>query len=408
MAQFTLFSRYPFLSNSVPRIELGHWPTPLEAQTGLAGPAFLIKRDDLSHPLYGGNKVRKLELIFADALRRGCKEIITAGGLGSHHVLAVSALGRTINLSTTGLFFCQPVNDHVRQNLLLEHRYGTRMHFVRDYRGVAAAYLKYCLAVSLTTGRRPYLLMPGGSSAFSTLGYLNAALELQAQLHELGRPDPEAIFVAAGTGGTAAGLLAGIALAGMDTVLHAVRVVHPAVLKRSRITGLARRTLQLLARRGVETGSAMRGLDRRLHFEEDYLGEGYGFGTDQCAEALRLFREQGGVNLEGCYTGKAAAAALDYCSRRDPGSARPIVFVHTASSTHLHPGITLPAPAELPPDFQWCFSGNACRRRCGLRKRNLTFCKAAETETGTSSERHPFCCPQGFYRLPVELIIQDR
>lgn len=380
MAEFTLFSRYPFLSNSVPRTELGRWPTPLEPYPSLAGPDFLIKRDDLSHPLYGGNKVRKLELIFADALRRGCKEIVTAGGLGSHHVLAVAALGSELNLNTTGLFFCQPVTEHVRQNLLLERSFGTQMHFVRDYTGVAAAYLKCCFGGRLTPGRRPYLLMPGGSGTLSTLGYLNAALELQVQLQEQDRPDPEAIFVAAGTGGTAAGLLAGTALAGMDTVLHAVRVVGRSVLKRSRITGLARRTLQLLAHRGVDTGAAIRGLDRRLHLEEGYLGEGYGFNTAQSAEALRLFREQDGITLEGCYTGKAAAAALDYCRRRDPGSSRPIVFVHTASSTHLQAVKTLPAPADLPPDFQWCFNGNVCRRRCGLRKRNLAFCKIAETE----------------------------
>ena len=138
MSIHSLSERYPALEKSIPRVELGKWPTPLERLPELsAEPLLLIKRDDLSHPLYGGNKVRKLELILADALRKGYREIITSGGLGSHHILAAAALGREVGLRTTGLFFCQPVNDHVLKNLLLEVEFGTEMHFVRDYIGVA-------------------------------------------------------------------------------------------------------------------------------------------------------------------------------------------------------------------------------------------------------------------------------
>lgn len=76
-----LYKSYPILRETVPHVELGNWPTPLEPLPGIsAQPLLLVKRDDLSHPLYGGNKVRKLELILADVKRKGFREIITAGG----------------------------------------------------------------------------------------------------------------------------------------------------------------------------------------------------------------------------------------------------------------------------------------------------------------------------------------
>ncbi|NMD43569.1 MAG: pyridoxal-phosphate dependent enzyme [Firmicutes bacterium] len=356
MSLKTLSARYPVLGRTIPHLELGDWPTPLERLPGIsAEPLLLIKREDLSHPLYGGNKVRKLELILADVKRKGFREIVTAGGLGSHHILAVAALGRELGLRTTGLFFCQPVNEHVQKNLLLEAEFGTEMHYVRNYPGVALGYLRIYLGRRLDPRRKTYLLMPGGSSALSTLGYVGAVLELEQQLREQGLPDPEAIFCAAGTGGTAAGLLAGIALTGMKSRLHAVRVVPPILLGRRKIVGLARSSLKLLGRRGVDTGEAVGRLESRLYLEESYLGEGYGFATDAAAAAISRFQESG-IKLEGCYTGKAAAACLDYCAARK-GSSGSVVFMHTASTTHQECDRAALEP-KLPPDFRWCFTGN--------------------------------------------------
>ena len=369
MSIHLLSERYPALEKSIPRVELGKWPTPLERLPEIsAEPLLMIKRDDLSHPLYGGNKVRKLELILADALRKGYREIITSGGLGSHHILAAAALGREVGLRTTGLFFCQPVNDHVLKNLLLEVEFGTEMHFVRDYIGVAINYLRYYLARRFSARRKTYLLMPGGSNALSSLGYVGAVVEMQEQLRAQGIPDPAAIFVAAGTGGTAAGLLAGIALAGMKTKLHAVRVVPPSLLKRRKILNLARGSLKLLARRGADIGKAMDRLDASLHLEENYVGKGYGFATDAAAGAIRRFRDEAGIKLEGCYTGKAAAACLDYCSRHQ-GFAGSVLFMHTASTTHQECCREVVEPG-LPQEFRWCFSGGPCGHRCTLKGLN--------------------------------------
>jgi len=368
------------LAETIPRVELGDWPTPLQPlkklSAFLGGRPIYIKRDDLSHPLYGGNKVRKLELILADALRRGCRDIITAGGLGSNHVLATAILGKDFGFKVIGLFFCQPVTERVRENLLLEHSFGTEMHFVKDYPGMVFSYLRFYIKRSLAS-RKPLFLMPGGSSDLSTIGYINCTLEIYEQLKSEGIMEPEAIFTAAGTGGTAAGLLAGLTLCQAEAKLHAVGVAKSVMLSASRITGLAEGALARLAKEN--TGIAFpeaRHLEGRLELEPDYLGEGYGFVTEEALEAIKLFRELEGIELEECYTAKAAAALIDYCRKNGQGKQSPVIFIHTASSTHRRPGAKLPGPEALPAEFQWCFSDEARHCRCSLHKQNKSFCEA--------------------------------
>ncbi len=385
MGVYTLFKHYPHLSAKVPRLELGLWPTPLQRLEKLSaylnGKMVLIKRDDLSHNIYGGNKVRKLELVLAEARRRGCGEIITAGGLGSNHILATAALGRQAGLRVRGLFFCQPVTARVERNLLLDQYFGADMHFMRDYGGLVRSYLQRYLE-GIFKRRKPFLLTPGGSNSLTTIGYINAALEMKDQLKEMNLPAPEAVFVAAGTGGTAAGLLAGFALgdAKDQTVLHAVRVVQPSILKKGRITKLAAAALARLAKLdGAIEPPGAEELAQQLHLEPNFLGTGYGFPTAKAKEAADLFYRLEGIELEDCYTAKAAAALLDYCRGPGAGKREAVLFVHTASAAPGRKDLVLPAYNELPEEFHWCFSKEACSRRCGLRKQNRPFCAAVQT-----------------------------
>jgi len=381
MPECLLYNKYPVLAKTTARENLGCWPTPLEPLAELSAylgrKKIFIKRDDLSNLEYGGNKIRKLELILARAKEEGRRVIITAGGLGSHHVLATAALGKQFGFHTIGLFFCQPVTERVRHNLLLEHNYGTEMHFVKDYFGLIIYYFRFYLE-HLARGRKPLLLMPDGSDSLSTLGYLNCLLEIQEQLKDLCLPEPEAIFTAAGTGGTAAGLLAGLSLCGLKkTKLHAVRVVRPSILPPTRILRLAKGAISYLAKNGAKTNNInLEQLGENLHLEKDFAGEGYGFSTAEAKEAVTLFRELEGIELEECYTAKAAAALIAYCRDSHDGEEGTVIFVHTASTTHNNPGRKLPDPKELPAAFQWCFSNEARQCRCGLQKQNSSFCRA--------------------------------
>jgi 1-aminocyclopropane-1-carboxylate deaminase/D-cysteine desulfhydrase-like pyridoxal-dependent ACC family enzyme len=381
MSEYALFNLFPKLESKIPLVELGNWPTPLQKlnkiSAYLGGPDVYIKRDDLSNPMYGGNKARKLELILARAKRKNCGEIITAGGLGSHHVLAVTALGGALGFKIKGLLFCQPVNEHVRNNLLLDQHFGAELYFVKDYSGLVRGYLNQYLK-SQISGCHPLLLMPGGTDSLSTIGYMNCMLELNGQLAKLQLKDPQAIFTAAGTGGTAAGLLAGLGLSGHNNstvILHAVRVVHQAILKEERILTLTARALSHIAKidRNIKA-LAVEELKKQLIFEDGYLGEGYGFSSTGTREAVTLFKELEGIELEECYTAKAAEALLDYCRRPDIDKGRPVIFIHTAANTNNVNQERLPDYQELPVDLHWCFTGEARTCSCGLQKQNSSFC----------------------------------
>jgi L-cysteate sulfo-lyase len=380
MSDYILFKIYPQLMKLIRREAIGNWPTtlhPLEKLSAfLGGPDILIKRDDLSNKVYGGNKTRKLELILAKARDLGCREIITAGGLGSNHILATAALGGQAGFQVKGLFFCQPVTDRVKKNLLLNHYYGTEMHFVKDYFGLVRGYLQHYLNGKLS-GRKPLLLMPGGSDSLTTFGYINCLLELFEQADDLDLPEPGAIFVAAGTGGTAAGLLAGLTLLTncSSTLLHAVRVVQPAILQKERICNLAAGALSQLAKVDNKIRSkAARELEQKLCLEDNYLDGGYGFYSAKTKEAVKLFQELEDIELEECYTAKAAAALIDYCRRPVTDKNRPVVFINTAANAKCYNSLELPDPQELPNELQWCFNNKPRSCRCGLQKQNRSFC----------------------------------
>ena len=442
--RYALFRTYPGLASRLPRLPLGSWPTPLEPATRLAAAAglpfsLLIKRDDLSAALYGGNKVRKLELALARAKARGRRLVVTSGGLGSNHVVATAALGAAVGLETRGLLFCQPVTDHVRRNLLAGVALGADLRWVRDYPGVVVGYLRALMEGLVADGRPPYLLMPGGSDALSGVGYANAAFEILAQTREAGLPDPAALFAPGGTGGTAAGLLAGVALAGLDTTVVAVRVVAPGLLPESKVRDLAAATLRLLARldpaveRELKTRRILARLARPeagglFELEDRFVGEAYGFSTAEGRAAVELARETHGLRLETTYTGKTLAALLSYgsfygsvgrgsapaqapaqlparvfpaaASRPRPNwlekatdAGRPVVFVNTYSAADPAGLAVGDRPAELvarvPAPLRWCFDRSRRSCRCGLARQCRRFCAVVHAGNGWEWKDEP-------------------
>ena len=138
MTRPLLFQRFPALAEGIPWIGLGDLPTPVEALPGLGGGRLWVKRDDLSSRRYGGNKVRKLEFVLADARRQGKRTIVTLGGTGTHHGLATTIFGRSLGLQCRILTFRQPLTVQVRDNLRLLARWGAQ---VADCRTVGRALL---------------------------------------------------------------------------------------------------------------------------------------------------------------------------------------------------------------------------------------------------------------------------
>jgi D-cysteine desulfhydrase len=357
-AALAIERRFPHLCRQFPRVSLTELPTPVQPLRRLGeklGVDLWVKRDDRSGPLYGGNKPRKLEFVIGDALARGKSAVVTTGGIGTHHGLATAIAARAVGLRTILVLIEQPVTAHVRRCLLLDQAAGAELHWASHVAGVAASALRLC-AREWRHGQLPYILPAGGTSALSTIGYVNAAFELAEQIAAGDLPEPGWIFAPMGTGGTVAGLALGAELAGLRSQIAAVLVTDILAPSRRRLARLQARTTALLG--DDASVDALPGAEARLHVVRGYVGPGYGTPTEAAREAGALMQCEEGIELETTYTAKCLAALMDRARRPDYAGS-PILFWNTYSSVdpaaHLGP---LPQPDELPPSFRRFFVGD--------------------------------------------------
>lgn len=318
----------PFRNLELPRVELGSGPTPvreLGALAGAGGRAPVWVKDDGAYSALGGNKARKLEWLLGEAQRRRSRSVITGGALGTNHGLTTARAARRLGMRPVLVLVPQPIDEHVRAQHERLRGSGAELHHVGGLRrGLALAAL--LVARDAATGRRPYPIPPGGSVPRGCVGYVEAAFELAEQVRAGEIPEPSHTVVALGSGGTAAGLLLGLRLAGLRTRLVAVLVNDLTRLDARTVARLARRTTRFLARHGATAGPAPGEAD--LTVETAWLGEGYGHPTAEGAGAIDLLREREGVELEPVYTGKAMAALLAL-NREGRFGDGPVLYWHT-------------------------------------------------------------------------------
>lgn len=359
-----LFEQYPLLREKLAYVPLGEFPTPVQtlerlgAELGVS--QFYIKRDDLSGRVYGGNKPRKLEFILGNALRSKAQEVITFGGAGSNHALATAIYARQVGLKSISMLMPQPNARYVRRNLLMSHYCGAELHLcgaelesVRNMPLVYAATAYQFLRHRLKKGRLPHFISPGGSSPFGVTGFVNAALELRKQIMAGEMLEPEYIYVACGTMGTAAGLILGLKAANLNS-----RVVSVGVCSEKFVN--VREMIKLINK----TNSLLHSLDAsfpRFEFPEtdidirhDYFGQRYALFTDEGMEAVSLMRECEGIKLDGTYTGKTLAALIDDAKN---GSLRgkAVLFWNTLNSKDFSDAISNLDYHDLPRCFHHYF-----------------------------------------------------
>jgi D-cysteine desulfhydrase len=313
------------------RVPLGSGPTPVRELTELGssrGEAPVWIKDDGKYSALGGNKARKLEWLLADARRRRKSTILTGGAFGTNHGLATAVFARRLGMRTVLVLAPQPETDHVRAQLERLRASGAEIHIAR---GLATSFL---LAAWLTAARTypgldlPYLVPPGGSTPLGCVGYVRAAVELSEQVEAGELPEPSHIVVALGSGGTAAGLLAGLRLTGLRSRLLCVLVSDVIRMESRSVARLARRTLRLLKAHGVRVAAAP--LAGTLKVEPRWIGRGYGYATPESERARQLLAEREGVTLDPVYTAKAMAALLDLNSIGAFGRG-PVLYWHTYS-----------------------------------------------------------------------------
>ncbi|MGD0675421.1 MAG: pyridoxal-phosphate dependent enzyme [Polyangiaceae bacterium] len=309
----------------------GHYPTPVQRIVRLSrdDAELWVKRDDLTHPVYGGNKVRKLEVLF-DALGTlpGAR-IATLGAVGSHHVLATTYFGSKVGLSVEAVLFPQPRTDHVVDVLRADLALGLR----------AFAAPSPTVAVLGLLGRAftgAAIVPPGASSVTGAMGYVAAARELAAQVRAGTMPEPDLCVVALGSGGTAAGLAAGFAAERMKTRVVGVCILQPAWAAAAVARWLARGCARRL---GISPGL----IAGRLLVDTGFVGGGYGCTSPEAEDAIRIAASDADLTLDPTYTGKAFACALH---RLRPPRAGRVLYWHTLSSAPLAPFLALAPPLE--------------------------------------------------------------
>ncbi|MGI6345294.1 MAG: D-cysteine desulfhydrase family protein [Bacillota bacterium] len=314
-----------------PRIGLAALPTPLQPaprfSAALGGKVNIwLKRDDNTGLAIGGNKARKLEFLFADALNQGCDTVITTGGPQSNHCRMTAAAAARLGLSCHLVLTSRPF-DLRQGNLLLDELLGAELHFCPPSEGRDISREMSNLAEELRqAGRHPYLIPLGGSNPLGALGYVAAVRELVAQADELG-VEFSALIHASGSGGTQAGLLVGTLLHHLPTQVLGFSVSAKRPVLEDRIRTVATGLLQLL---GLETD-----VEEHLHVSDEFVGDGYGRPTSQSSEALQLLARTEGVIIDPVYTAKAMAGLIDGVRNGRFPEGSNVLFWHTGGSPAL-------------------------------------------------------------------------
>ncbi len=316
---------------SIPHLSLGNFPTPVQRLSNLARALGLeslwIKRDDLSGPLGGGNKVRKLEYMFAAAQAHSQgdekKRLFTIGPTGSNHVRATTVYGKASGFSVECLLFKQPPTEYSETNYRTICEQADRVHEVQHMSTMFARSGYEQMKTVLGIGAERYFIAAGGSSPLGSVGYVKAVSELKSQIEEGIMPEPRFIFVPVGTCGTIAGLIVGVRLAGLRTQIVGVRVADWVVANSWAISRMVKRILRLIGAVDVDYINP-----RRIELWHDDFGKGYAIPTEAGIRAVALMAECEGITLENTYTGKTLAGLVHYIKAQECED-EPILFWHT-------------------------------------------------------------------------------
>jgi D-cysteine desulfhydrase family pyridoxal phosphate-dependent enzyme len=310
-----------------PRVKLAHLPTPLEPlprlTQHLGGPRIYIKRDDATGLASGGNKVRKLEFLVADALANGCDAIVTEGGVQSNHCRQTAAAAARLGLG------CHLVLDrHVpgRQssyastgNILLDRLLGAEVHIV-DAQAERKQRMAEVADDCRRRGHKPYVIPTGGSNAVGSLGYVHFAFELDSQSAQQGVL-VDHVVLATGSGGTQGGLLAGLSYLDGRTSVIGIDIDAEPEAVRAAVTNSWQATTDMVRAQLLDPA--------RIVVETGYAGEAYGVPTGAGREAIALLARLEGLILDPVYTGKAMAGLIDLVKRGRFRADETVVFVHT-------------------------------------------------------------------------------
>lgn len=314
-------------------LDLAIKPTPIERLKDFPefpkGYEIFIKRDDLTGCFLSGNKIRKLEFIFQDVLKKKADTLITCGGFQSNHARATAILGSQLGLKSVLVLFGEdsPVVDG---NLFLNKLVGAEIKYIPQNRyEELEAIMEEVSSQLKQEGRRPYIIPEGASNELGVWGYIKACLEIKKQL-EKNKIKIDKIVTAVGSGGTYAGLFLGSKIFDWEAQIYGINVKDTAQIFMDRIY-----ELMMLTKEKFKLN---------VDFEKDeikivdgYVGEGYAKSKKAELDLIKSVAENTGIILDPVYTGKAVYGLLDQLRKEKFPKGERILFLHTGGGFGLFP-----------------------------------------------------------------------
>lgn len=304
-----------------PRVRLFAGPTPIEPMDRLrealgGGPRLFVKRDDSIPFGFGGNKVRKLEFVIARALAGGADTLVTLGGVQSNHARATSAAAAKLGLHCVLILNGSPP-ERLAANTLLDDLLGAEIVYITS-RAERTAAAERVVARLRADGRRPCLIPLGASTSLGALGFVAAVDELVEQGLR-----PDVIVHASSSGGTQAGLVAGIAQRGLATRVIGVSADDPSEAIESTVRGLVR---------GI---GGLASFEGAVEVDDRRVGDGYGVPTAASREAQQLAARTEALFVDHTYTAKAFGALIAYVRDERFAPSETVLFWHTGGQVGL-------------------------------------------------------------------------
>jgi 1-aminocyclopropane-1-carboxylate deaminase/D-cysteine desulfhydrase-like pyridoxal-dependent ACC family enzyme len=312
---------------ALPTVSLAPGPTPIEeiprfrAAIGCV-PRLLVKRDDAIGFAFGGNKVRKLRFVAADALAQGADTLITAGGVQSNHARATAAAAAKLGLHCILVANGAPP-DPPTGNALLGRFLGAEARYVQSREDRVPA-MEAAAGALRRVGRRPYVIPIGASTPLGAAAFVHAVFEMLDQIEP-----PDVIVHSTSSGGTQAGIVAGCALAGVRTRVIGVSADEPAESLASDIRRILDGLGPLL---GFETRKFA---DARVEIDDDFVGPGYGISTPESRGAIEILARTEAIFLDPTYTAKAMAGLMAHARGGTFSGAGTVLFWHTGGQVAL-------------------------------------------------------------------------
>jgi len=317
--------------DALPRLSLLTQPTPLicaeRLSAAFGGPRLWFKRDDLVPAAFGGNKVRSLDIVVADALRQGADTLVTGAGPLSNHVRASAGVAALAGLRSVVVYWGS-APTRVEGNHRLTKMLGVDIRFTGDFDRASVDHaLEMTVAEIVERGGRPCVIPRGGACALATLAHVLAVRETLAQCADLGVA-PRVVVMALGGGATFAGWLLGSALFGASWRIEGITVSRPAqeALMRAK-------TLVAEAAAIIDCPSNLHCVEFSVH--DGFMGDGYGLPSPQGREAILTVARVEGVFLDPVYTGKAMAGCRTLLSQGRYEGVEAVLFLHTGGAPTL-------------------------------------------------------------------------